>query len=193
VPRIYVASLTDYNAGNGHGAWIDAAQEKDELWAEINAMLKASPEARAFPQGGPAEEWAIHDYEGFGELRLSEYEDIERVSKVALAIEEHGDAMAAWLSLSDDNEPDEFEEHYRGQWDTEEEFTQQQIMEIGWSNVPAYVYLKPYAAPEDHVNVFDELSSYIDWESVTRDFVQHGNYTSVDDKSGGYFMFEDEV
>lgn len=45
-PRIYVASLSDYNAGTLHGEWIDATQELDDIWAEINAMLAASPEAR---------------------------------------------------------------------------------------------------------------------------------------------------
>ena len=34
---------------------------------------------------GHAEEWAIHDYEGFGALRLGEWESLERVAaKVAM-------------------------------------------------------------------------------------------------------------
>lgn len=45
-PRIYVASLSDYNAGRLHGEWIDATQELDDIWAEIHAMLAKSPEAR---------------------------------------------------------------------------------------------------------------------------------------------------
>ena len=35
-PRIYVASLSDYNAGRLHGVWIDAAEELDEIWSQIN-------------------------------------------------------------------------------------------------------------------------------------------------------------
>ena len=38
-PRIYVASLSDYNAGILHGVWLDAAQEPDELQAHIDLML----------------------------------------------------------------------------------------------------------------------------------------------------------
>ena len=37
-----------------------------------------------------AEEWAIHDYEGFGPLRLDEFESLENVAKVAAGI-------ARWL------------------------------------------------------------------------------------------------
>ena len=58
-PRIYVASLADYNNGNLHGRWIDADQDPEEIRAEVAAMLAGSREA-------VAEDWAIHDYEGFG-------------------------------------------------------------------------------------------------------------------------------
>ena len=60
--RIYVACLAAYNSGILHGEWIDIEDDIDETWAHINAMLKASPVA-------DAEEWAIHDYEGFGDVR----------------------------------------------------------------------------------------------------------------------------
>src|SRR5581483_3902347 len=65
IPRIYVASLADYNAGRLHGVWIDAAQEPDDLQLHINAMLARSTEPIA-------EEWAIHDFEGFNGLHLGE-------------------------------------------------------------------------------------------------------------------------
>ena len=52
-----------------------------------------------------AEEWAIHDYEGFGALRLSEWESFERVSAIAAGIAEHGDAFSAWLSYDSSLDP----------------------------------------------------------------------------------------
>ena len=54
--RIYVASLSDYNAGILHGTWIDFAQltDLDDLRAAIAAMLATSPTAKAAP-GQPAE------------------------------------------------------------------------------------------------------------------------------------------
>ncbi|MGL1161851.1 antirestriction protein ArdA, partial [Vibrio parahaemolyticus] len=74
-PRIYVACLAAYNNGKLHGRWIDANQSTDLIWDEINDVLKTSPEP-------DAEEWAVHDYEGFGEIALTEWPDIARVSKL---------------------------------------------------------------------------------------------------------------
>jgi antirestriction protein len=90
-PRIYVADLAAYNGGTLQGEWIDATQDPEDIHAEIQKMLAASPEPIA-------EEWAIHDYEGFGDLRLGEFEDIENVSRVAKLIEEHGLLVAAIVS-----------------------------------------------------------------------------------------------
>lgn len=91
-PRIYVASLSDYNAGRLHGAWIDAVQEIDELHGAIADMLAGSSTGRA-------EEWAIHDYEGFGPVELSEYESLANVARLARGIAEHGPAYAAWVGV----------------------------------------------------------------------------------------------
>jgi antirestriction protein len=113
-PRIYVACLAAYNAGRLHGAWIDADQSADEIHAEVQAMLTASPQPGA-------EEWAIHDHEGFGPLTLSEWESFERISAIAAGIEQHGDAFAAWLSYDACRDPVDvtaFEEAYRGEWDS---------------------------------------------------------------------------
>jgi antirestriction protein len=75
-PRIYVACLAAYNSGWLHGAWIDVGDDADAVWAAIAAMLKTSPVARA-------EEWAIHDYEGFGGVEIAEYAGVDRVVEVA--------------------------------------------------------------------------------------------------------------
>jgi antirestriction protein len=113
-PRIYVACLAAYNNGGLHGEWIDADQSADELHEAVQRMLAASPEPGA-------EEWAIHDYEGFGELRLSEWESFERVSAIAAGIAEHGDAFSAWLSYDESQDVTDmqsFEDAYRGEWDS---------------------------------------------------------------------------
>ena len=113
-PRIYVACLAAYNAGRLHGRWIDADQSAEDIESEVQAMLAASPEPLA-------EEWAIHDYEGFGALRLSEWESFEHVSAIAAGIAEHGDAFTAWLSYDssrDATDSEAFEDAYRGEWDS---------------------------------------------------------------------------
>jgi antirestriction protein len=113
-PRIYVACLAAYNNGLLHGEWIDADQSADELHEIVQRMLAASPESGA-------EEWAIHDYEGFGSLRLGEYESLERVAAIAARIAEHGDAFSAWLSYDESQDATDmqsFEDAYRGEWDS---------------------------------------------------------------------------
>ena len=50
-------------------------------------------------QQSGAEEWAVFDYEGFGPLRLSEYETVERISRLGRGIAEHGEAFAAFATL----------------------------------------------------------------------------------------------
>jgi antirestriction protein len=87
-PRIYVASLSDYNAGRLHGEWINADQDAEAIHAAIATMLAGSKEPIA-------EEWAIHDYEGFGGLSLGEYESIELVAEVASLLSEHGGMFGA--------------------------------------------------------------------------------------------------
>ena len=113
-PRIYVACLAAYNNGILHGAWIDANQSADDLGAAVQEMLAASP----IPS---AEEWAIHDYEGFGSLRLSEWESFERISQIAEGLALHGPAFTAWLGYDDSRDPadmDSFLDSYRGEWNS---------------------------------------------------------------------------
>jgi antirestriction protein len=76
-PRIYVACLAAYNSGRLHGAWIDAASDVWEIWADVQAMLAASPEA-------DAEEFAIHDYEGFEGVRIGEFESLKLLRRLRL-------------------------------------------------------------------------------------------------------------
>ncbi len=125
-PRIYVASLSDYNAGRLHGQWLVADQSPDDLAAAVATMLAASREPGA-------EEWAIHDYEGFGALPLSEYEPLERVSLIARGIVEHGPAFAAW-AVRDPSDPgvaEQFEETFRGQWPSTEAYAEELLDDLG--------------------------------------------------------------
>ncbi|MBN9123640.1 MAG: antirestriction protein ArdA [Nitrosospira sp.] len=73
--RIYVADLAACNNGRLHSIWINACDDINNIREQIKAMLTASPE-------GFAEEYAIHDYEGFGSYALSEYAGIETAHEV---------------------------------------------------------------------------------------------------------------
>jgi antirestriction protein len=92
-PKIYVACLSAYNAGHLHGLWIDATQDAEEIEEDINWMLSWSP----VRDTETCEEWAIHDYENFDEISISEHQDLETISIFANAICEHGEAMSVYL------------------------------------------------------------------------------------------------
>lgn len=156
-PRIYVACLASYNAGILHGAWIDCDQGEDHIWQELRDMLASSPEP-------DAEEWAIHDYEGFGDHPLSESESIEDVARIAGNIEERGEPFLAALAIACDlNHAERLMESYCGEHTSNEAFTQQLLEDIG--DIPA------------------DLPHYlvIDWEATARaimmDYHEHdGHY-----------------
>ncbi len=131
-PRIYVASLADYNSGILHGRWIDAAQDVEVIWEEVRAMLAKS----TLPF---AEEWAIHDYDDFGGLKIDEYVGLATVSAIANCIAEHGAAFAAWADLIGVDEAAEhtesFEDAYMGHFDSLTAFAQEQWESLGYDEV----------------------------------------------------------
>ena len=140
-PRIYVSSLSDYNAGRLYGAWINANQDDEDIQEAISEMLSRSTESIA-------EEWAIHDYEGFGPLRIDEYESIEHVAKVARGIVERGPAYAHWadyLGSSQWDQLDDFDDHFVGQSDSKIEFAEQWLEDMG-VDIDSLVdeHLQPY-------------------------------------------------
>jgi antirestriction protein len=156
-PRIYAACLSSYNGGKLHGEWIDCDRDSDEIMADIKAMLSRSPMVGI----EACEEWAIHDYEGFKGLKISEYEGIEQVAELAAAVEEHGEAFAAYVECYGDSELDEFEERYRGSYKSKQAFTEEHYSEL-----------------IDTVEKAGLDPIYIDFETLTRDLFISG-FTGV--------------
>ena len=177
-PQIYVASLSDYNAGLLHGKWIDAAVEDDELWGSVNTMLAASPTAEQ--EGQAAEEWAIHDYQGFGTFHLNEYESLTTVASIARGIVQHGQAFSAWAAegLATPEELARFEEAYLGEWESIESYAESLIDDFGIMVQVERVVpegLRPYV-------VFDVAG-------FARDLVLGGDVSAVDRQEGGVWIF----
>lgn len=171
-PRIYVASLADYNEGRLHGAWIDAAQSSSDIVAAVRTMLRASP-------CPTAEEWAIHDYEGFGELTIHEYEDFETVAQVAAGIAEHGEAFAAYAEFIDCDTSllDGFEDAYMGEWE---------------NGVALAEELLEGSGIEEVINQLPEsLRHYVtvDYEAYFDDLVTEGEIATAPNHRGGLYVF----
>jgi len=153
-PRIYVADLAAYNAGRLHGVWIEATDELEEINKQVQAMLAGSPEDHA-------EEYAIHDYEGFGGLSLSEFEGLERVHELALFIDEN--ELGAALLSHFDGDLDEAcaaLENYAGTHESAADFAQE--------------------LTEECQQVPENLAHYIDYEAMARDMELSGDIFTIE-------------
>ena len=149
--RIYVACLAAYNSGHLHGRWIDATLGEEHIHNETRAMLAASPEP-------DAEEWAIHDYEGFEGAPVSEYTDFATITALADFIETHetlggkllehfnGDLADATTAL----------ENYSGQFKTIADYAQDLTEQQG-TEIPS------------------NLAHYIDYEAMGKDLETNGD------------------
>ena len=170
--KIYFASLTDYNSGILHGVWVDPEdKDADDIQEEINEMLKASPAAKKDPYL-IAEEWAIHDHEGFPRC-IGEYanlEDImeyveacERIDKAAVKayVEYHGDFSVA----------DKAAEAYRFG-------PQDNMREVG---------MEMYE--QAHGEIPEGLIIFVDWEAYAERSDISQEYITVGSHSDGFYAF----
>ncbi len=154
-PRIYVACLAAYNNGCLHGRWIGADQDAEDIRTEISEMLEASPVDQA-------EEWAIHDYEGFEGAEIAEYTSIETVVKLAEFISERGALGGKLLQhfCGDLEDAEEAFENYAG----------------------CYRSLADYAQDivEETTDIPDRLANYIDYQAIARDMELGGEVFTIE-------------
>lgn len=164
MPQIYVACLASYNAGKLHGAWIDANQDASDIQSEIDAMLATSPTPGA-------EEWAIHDTEDFGSIRISENPDLDEVSLHGRMIEEHDGAWIAFVDHYGEGSATEegFRDSYAGEYPSAEDYAEELARDCGYLD-------------NDDKN---PLLNYVDWERFVRDLGYDG-YHFADSPSGVY-------
>lgn len=166
--RIYVACLASYNAGILHGEWIEATADADELKARVQAMLDRSPEPYA-------EEWAIHDFEGFG--RMSEYEDLDHIAERVECWEELGqEAVEAYVSNCGTWNKERFEDHYCGAIPAHQEDKK------NWCT-DQFMECCPLSG---HEREFFE--TWCDWEKIARNWAF--SYTFVE-YGGQYHIFSE--
>ncbi|KTD13968.1 antirestriction protein ArdA [Legionella israelensis] len=154
-PQIYVACLASYNNGTLHGEWISATQSESDIMAEIYDMLANSPKE-------DAEEFAIHDFEGFGNADISEYTSIKTIADYGNFINEHGHVGAALLSEYEASEAESMmDDCYQGSFDSEVDFAWQLFDECYAHQIP------------------EHLRYYFDCEAFARDLFIN-DYCSVD-------------
>ncbi|NSY32258.1 antirestriction protein ArdA [Pseudoalteromonas sp. JC28] len=152
--QIYVADLAAYNAGYLHGVWIDATLAVDDMQEAIQSMLTSSPVSNA-------EEYAIHDYEGFEGVSLSEWEGLQSVHQIATFIDEHGPLAAKLLEHYDlDQAKTALEDNYHGCYSSLADYAEQFTSDT--SEVPQH------------------LQAYIDYERMAQDWEMSGDIFTVE-------------
>jgi antirestriction protein len=165
-PQIYIACLSAYNNGFLHGEWVDASEGVDYVRERIKEILATSPVAEE------CEEWAIHDFQGFGNYKVTEYHNIEKLCEVAEFLKEcdkFPSEVVSWLidDYGIDGAKEKMEDDYIGEFDS--------YLEL------AYHYV-------DELGVLDGVSEYVaryfDYASFSRDLDLNGNVLSF---SGHYF------
>jgi antirestriction protein len=175
-PRVWIGCLAAYNAGDLHGQWVDAT-DIDELERVRAEVIRMSP---AWKRGETAEEHAVMDYDGFGSLTstLAEWPSFSTLASIAQAIEQHGPAFAAYVDACepalDEHIASGFEDAYRGEWDSEQDYTEHEINEIGFAGV----------------EIPDELMPYLNIDMIVRELFRHGDMSSRENPNGGIYVFD---
>lgn len=172
-PMIYVACLAAYNAGILHGWWIDANQDSDDILADIQEMLDDSPI-------DGAEEWAIHDFDNFGFIRISEHEKLETVAQWGQLIGENPNeeqAICHYIQYAKekDVEPcsEHFQETYYGFFSSMKDFAQSDLI------ADLYDY-------ENFRKTQPFWSQYIDWEYLAQELDTANDFYFSESTSGIY-------
>ena len=168
-PHIWIGCLAAYNNGKLHGDWVDAAVSGEELVASAKRIIASSPEP-------DAEEWAIFDYDDFGDYRVEQYDQLEQVASVARGIAEHGPAFACWAQLHDGDEDmlTHFEDAFLGEYGSAEDWAREVLDELNLD-----LFLKMGAIPET-------MRPYIqiDYAGWARD-AELGGDIDIEDAPGG--------
>lgn len=179
-PKIYVACLAAYNNGQLHGRWISMLQSLEAIQAEIAEMLAKSPIAspketmRALINGEAppqAEEYAVHDHEGFGGYTVGEYPSIEKLQALCAVAEEFGEVafgLANHLGTDDaDSVRSYLEDSYQGEHKDLSDWAYQLAEDTGDLNT-----------------IPEHFRNYIDWEAIGRDSELNGDVFTIDGDSG---------
>jgi len=138
-PAVWIGSLHAYNCGSLVGEWTDAS--------DLDQMRAVA--ARVVRRGG-GEEFALMDFEGFGDM-IGEYTQLDRVAEIAAAIEEHGEALVLYAARAD------FDDH-----DDVDDFVER--FESAYAGA-GFESLKDFAEARFHevFEVPDALAPYIDY------------------------------
>ena len=146
-PAIYCGTYHKYNNGSLDGAWLELeAFDSYEEFYEICALLHDDEEDPEF---------MFQDYQGFPSEWYDESdmeESFDKIIEYCQMTEDEREAFDAYYECTGDDDRAQFEERYRGQYDSEEDFAEELIAER-----------------YDLDRMMGSLSSYFDYEAYARD------------------------
>jgi antirestriction protein len=147
-PIIYVADLNAYNGGKLVGEHIDLSEYSSG--AEVMEKIQELTDKWAKDSGETEVEYAIHDYEGFPKSLYHESmgeEDFDKIFELIEKSEETGipfDVIEQWVDETG-SEIDSIEDAYQGSADSEEDFAEDLVDQLGGpsniSNPNYYLYV----------------------------------------------------
>ena len=118
-PGIYVADLAAYNGGDLVGKWFDLTE-----YGDADELTEAVQEQVLLPGN---EEWAIHDYEGFGPIRVGEYDQFATIMQ---HVENMGDEPRkywAWIDATNGDPEDYDADNVNGPSESESDYADQRL------------------------------------------------------------------
>ncbi len=162
--QLLTACLSAYNNGMLHGDWITCDKTSDELQDAIKEMLARSPVSAT----EACEEWAIHDDEGFGCYKVSEWENLEVLAEIGtLFTDSHNPELILglmdWNLLSIEEAREYYENCYIGEFNNVADFAENHLDSMG------ELYLIP-----------EHIRYHIDFMSYGRDMEISGQIFTID-------------
>jgi antirestriction protein len=174
--KIYVACLAAYNNGWLHGKWIDCTgKDLETLQEEVSKMLKESPVTKEY--GEIAEEWAIHDFEGFCNYKIEEGTRLEEIAQLVEAVKNSNYDLELITGVMDhmghgiDHAIEYINDNYVG------EFTD--LYEYAWS------FLEE---SEGFNQIPKHLQGYFDMQAYVRDLEYNCDVFTVDAPNGNIYV-----
>jgi len=156
--KIYIACLASYNNRILHGKWIDC-EDYEQIQDEVNKIMKSSPM-------DDAEEYAIHDFEGFGSIQINEYDNLEYIAELAEALEDLDENETTLFEYILDNYASNISE-------AKEKIENVFIFEGTRADYAQEI-------TEECSEIPQHLANYIDYDAMGRDMECNGDLVELD-------------
>lgn len=175
-PRVWVGCLACYNAGRLVGDWFEGTEAGDVVAADLTSLAYEDDDERA--EHLTHEELWVFDHEGYGGLLSGECSPAEaqRLAELLEALDDHERApFVVWVSdgCGDADDVERFQDAYRGEWDTFEQYADQLAEDCGvFAGVP------------------EDMQPYIAIDRWARDLLLGGDYFEVSTGRGTVWVFD---